>query len=72
MSECLRGVPRRSWFKVSGSRERDRLVPIGDEDFVFRPNAVGGERVDQAVTGEGWNTREADQVDWGEGRRERK
>ena len=60
------------WFEVSGSRERDCLVPFGDEDFRFRGNAVAGKHVDQAVAGEGWDTRGADQVDGDKIRRGRK
>ena len=66
-----RGPKKVAWFMVNGSRDRDCLIPIGDEDFGFRRNAVEGEHVEQAVTGEGWNTRAADQVDWDEGRRGR-
>ena len=30
-------------------------MPIGDEDFGFRGNAVAGEHVNQVITGKGWN-----------------
>ena len=51
-----------AWFEFNGSRERDCLVPIGDEDFGFRGNAVAGEHANQIVAGKGRNTRGADQV----------
>ena len=48
------------------------MVPIGDEDFGFRGNAVAWEHVNQVVTGKGWNIQGVDEVDWDEGRRGRK
>ena len=75
MSEFLRGEKKGSQEGrlVQGQwQERECLVPIGDEGLGFRRNAVAGEHVDQAVVGEGWNTRGADQVDWDDGRRGRK
>ena len=45
-----RGFAKVVRFYINESQERDCLVPIGDEDFVFRGNAVAGEHLKQVVT----------------------
>lgn len=64
------GRPKQiTWFQISESRERDRLVAIGDEAFGFGEKAIAGGHVDQAVAGERRDTRKTHQINRDEGRR---